>query len=147
GARRRSRRARRLMRALRVEAAAPIGTHPLHLVEVPEPEPAPDEVLVRVHACGCCRTDLHVVAGDLDLPKLPVIPGHQVVGVVVERGAACTTLERGERVGVPWLHRTDGTCRYCRRGQENLCAHAQFTGWTVDGGYADSIVVPETFAV
>ena len=102
---------------------------------------------MRVHACGCCRTDLHVVEGDLDLPHLPVVPGHQVVGHVDALGAGCTRLALDDRVGVPWLHHTDGTCEFCRRGEENLCLDAQFTGWTVDGGYADAILVPEDFAV
>jgi len=135
------------MRAQVLAGAAPIGERPLRLEERPEPEPRADEVRVRVHACGCCRTDLHVCEGDLDLPHLPVIPGHQVVGVVELLGAACTRLTVGARVGVSWLHRTDGTCAACRRGDENLCERAEFTGWTVDGGYADAIVVPEDFAV
>jgi len=135
------------MRALRVTAAAPIATRPLVLTDVPTPEPGPDEVRVRVHACGCCRTDLHVVEGDLDLPRLPVTPGHQAVGVVDARGSACRVLDVGERVGVAWLHRTCGECGFCRRGEENLCTRAAFTGWTVDGGYADAVVVPEAFAV
>ena len=135
------------MRAQRVSAPAPIATRPLTLVDVPEPEPGPGEVRVRVHACGCCRTDLHVVEGDLELPRLPVTPGHQVVGVVDARGPGCRDLEVGERVGVAWLHRTCGECGYCVRGEENLCERAEFTGWTVDGGFADAVVVPEAFAV
>lgn len=135
------------MRALRLDAPAPVGERPLRLVEVPEPVPGPDEVLVHVHACACCRTDLHVVEGDLELSRLPVIPGHQAVGVVAARGARCRDLEVGDRVGVAWLHRTCGRCAFCRRGEENLCEHAAFTGWTVDGGYAEALVVPEAFAV
>jgi propanol-preferring alcohol dehydrogenase len=111
------------------------------------PEPGPDEVRVSVFACACCRTDLHVTEGDLDLPHLPVVPGHQVVGVVDALGERCARLRVGERVGVPWLHRTDTTCEFCRRGEENLCPQALFTGWTVDGGYADAVTVPEDFAV
>jgi propanol-preferring alcohol dehydrogenase len=111
------------------------------------PEPGPDEVRVAVSACACCRTDLHVTEGDLDLPHLPVVPGHQVVGVVDALGERCARLRVGERVGVPWLHRTDTTCEFCRRGEENLCPQALFTGWTVDGGYADAVTVPEDFAV
>jgi propanol-preferring alcohol dehydrogenase len=111
------------------------------------PEPGPGEVRVDVSVCGCCRTDLHVVEGDLDLPRLPVTPGHQVVGRVGALGAGCARLAIGDRVGVTWLHRTDGTCEFCRRGEENLCEHAEFTGWTVDGGYADALTVPEDFAV
>ena len=104
------------MRAWRVEAPAPVATAPLRSADLPVPEPAADEVLVRVHACGCCRTDLHVVEGDLPLPRLPVVPGHQVVGVVEAVGAACSALAPGQRVGVAWLHRTCGACGACRRG-------------------------------
>ncbi|GMU78489.1 MAG: alcohol dehydrogenase [Acidimicrobiia bacterium] len=135
------------MRAQRITAPAPIASRPLELVEVADPEPGPGEVRVRVHACGCCRTDLHVVEGDLELPKLPIVPGHQAVGVVDARGPGCSSLEAGERVGVAWLHRTCGVCAFCRRGEENLCERAELTGWTVDGGYADAVVVPEAFAV
>jgi propanol-preferring alcohol dehydrogenase len=135
------------MRAQQLAAPAPVASRPLRAVEIATPEPAPDEIRVRVHACGCCRTDLHVTEGDLELPHLPVVPGHQVVGAVDAVGHACSELELGRRVGVPWLHRTDGTCPACRRGDENLCEHAQFTGWTVDGGYAEYVTVPEAFAV
>jgi alcohol dehydrogenase, propanol-preferring len=100
-----------------------------------------------VHACGCCRTDLHVVEGDLDLPVLPIVPGHQVVGTVDALGEGCTRLSIGDRVGVAWLHETCGVCLFCRRGEENLCERARFTGWTADGGYADWLTVPEGFAV
>jgi len=135
------------MRAQQLAAPGPIASRPLHAVELPVPEPAPDEVRVRVHACGCCRTDLHVAEGDLDLPYLPVVPGHQVVGVVDAVGAGCRELAAGDRVGVAWLHRTCGVCPACRRGDENLCPDARFTGWTVDGGYAEYVTVPEAFAV
>jgi propanol-preferring alcohol dehydrogenase len=135
------------MRAMELRHPAPIGSQPLVLADRGEPEPTADEVRVRVSACGCCRTDLHVVEGDLDLPRLPIVPGHQVVGVVDALGDACHELALGDRVGVPWLHRTDGTCEFCVRGEENLCEHADFTGWTVDGGYAESLTVPESFAV
>ncbi len=135
------------MRALVLQQAAPIASSPLACVERPVPDPAPGEVRVRVTVCACCRTDLHVVEGDLDLPHLPVVPGHQVVGTVDALGAGCEVLHIGDRVGVPWLHRTCGVCEYCRRGEENLCERALFTGWTVDGGYADALTVPETFAV
>jgi propanol-preferring alcohol dehydrogenase len=135
------------MRAQQVSAAAPIASRPLIAVERADPVPGPGEVRVRVHACGCCRTDLHVVEGDLELPRLPVVPGHQVVGRVDALGDGCTRLSVGDRVGVPWLYHTCGVCEFCRRGEENLCVAADFTGWTVDGGYADNIVVPEDFAV
>jgi alcohol dehydrogenase, propanol-preferring len=135
------------VRAQRLSSAAPIASRPLVAVECPDPEPAPGEVRVRVHACACCRTDLHVVEGDLELPRLPIVPGHQVVGHVDALGADCALLALGDRVGVSWLHRTCGVCEFCVRGEENLCVAADFTGWTVDGGYADAIVVPEAFAV
>jgi len=135
------------MRAQVLRAPAPVARRPLELVERPEPEPGRREARVRVHACGCCRTDLHVVEGDLELTHLPVVPGHQVVGHVEALGPDCTRLRVGDRVGVAWLHWTDGVCGYCRRNEENLCEHATFTGWTVDGGYADALTVPEDFAV
>jgi propanol-preferring alcohol dehydrogenase len=114
--------------------------------EVAPPRPGPHQVLLRVSACGVCRTDLHVVDGDLTRPKLPLIPGHEIVGRVVETGKAVERLAVGERVGVPWLGFTCGTCRYCRAGQENLCDRAEFTGYTLDGGYADYVVADERFA-
>jgi alcohol dehydrogenase, propanol-preferring len=136
-----------MMRAVQLDRPAPIDTRPLALVERDVPEPGPGEVRVRVAVCACCRTDLHVVEGELELPHLPVVPGHQVVGTVEQLGDSCEELQVGDRVGVPWLHRTDGRCEFCLRGEENLCEHAEFTGWTVDGGYADALTVPEAFAV
>lgn len=133
------------MRACQVVSQAPIETRPLELNEVPIPEPLPDEVLIRVHVCGICRTDLHVIEGDLPQKKKPVIPGHQVVGTVERRGSLATLHKPGDRVGVAWLHRTDGQCEFCRSGRENLCINALFTGWTVDGGYAEYIVAPQHF--
>ena len=135
------------IRALELRHSAPIASRPLVFVEREVPEPAAGEVRVRVSACACCRTDLHVVEGDLELTHLPVVPGHQVVGTVDALGDGCELLRLGDRVGVPWLHHTDGDCEYCQRGEENLCEHAEFTGWTVDGGYADALTVPEAFAV
>ena len=136
-----------MIRALVLRAPAPIASQPLELVERDDPVPTAGEVRVRVSACACCRTDLHVVEGDLDLPRLPVVPGHQVVGRVDALGDGCTRLQTAERVGVAWLHRACGRCEFCLRGEENLCELAQFTGWTVDGGYADAVTVPEDFAV
>lgn len=121
----------------------PAGTPPLALREVPEPRPRAGEVLVNVTACGVCRTDLHVVEGEIPLPKVPVIPGHQVVGRVVSGG---TRFAPGTRVGIAWLRSTCGTCADCRRGDENLCLQATFTGYHEDGGYAESAVVPEDYA-
>ncbi|WP_062529877.1 zinc-dependent alcohol dehydrogenase family protein [Demequina rhizosphaerae] len=113
---------------------------------VPDPVPAADELLVRVEACGVCRTDLHVVDGDLPVHRPSVIPGHQVVGTVVGAGEAVRSIDEGDRVGVAWLHRTCGTCRWCRSGRENLCPEATFTGWDHDGGYAELLTVPEAYA-
>jgi propanol-preferring alcohol dehydrogenase len=135
------------MRAQVLEAPAPVDTKPLRLVDREPPEPARGEVRLRVHVCACCRTDLHVVTGELDLPRLPIVPGHQVVGTVEAQGVGCTRLHEGERVGVCWLHWADGVCPYCRAGSENLCEHGLFTGWTADGGYAEAITVPEDFAI
>lgn len=135
------------MRAQVLERADSVTARPLRFVERPEPEPRRGEVRVRVAVCACCRTDLHVVEGDLDLPHLPVVPGHQVVGTVDARGEGCTRLAVGDRVGIAWLHETCGVCEFCRRGEENLCERATFTGWTVDGGYAEACTVPEAFAV
>lgn len=135
------------MRAQVLVRPAPVADRPLRLEEREPPEPAAGEVRVRVHVCACCRTDLHVVEGDLDLPMLPIVPGHQVVGVVDALGEGCTRLAVGDRVGVAWLHDTCGVCDSCRRGEENLCVAAHFTGWTADGGYAEALTVPEAFAV
>lgn len=110
---------------------------PLRLEQAPVPRPSPEQLLIRVHACGVCRTDLHIVDAELSHPKLPLIPGHEIVGTVVQAGERTEGFQVGDRVGVPWLGYTDGTCRYCRRGQENLCDHPLFTGYTIDGGYAE----------
>jgi len=114
---------------------------PLRTREVPTPEPGPGQTLVRVHACGVCRTDLHVVDGELPDPKLPLVPGHQIVGTV----EAGERFAPGKRVGIPWLGWTDGECRYCRSGRENLCDRARFTGYTLDGGYAPYAVADDRF--
>jgi alcohol dehydrogenase, propanol-preferring len=110
-----------------------------------EPKLGPHEVLIRVAACGVCRTDLHIVDGDLTHPKLPLIPGHQVIGKIIAQGPDVARAREGDRVGVPWLGWTDGTCPYCRSGRENLCDHAQFTGYDRDGGYAELIAADERF--
>jgi len=134
-----------IMRACVLETPAPVERNPLVLTDVPTPEPGPGEVLVRVHACGVCRTDLHVVEGELPPRKRPVIPGHQVVGSIESSGPQAGRFRQGTRVGIAWLHHTDGVCEYCRSGRENLCGNATFTGYTVDGGYAEYIVAPESF--
>lgn len=133
------------MKACLLNAPARIETNPLLFTDVPVPNPAKGELLVRVHACGVCRTDLHVIEGELAPLKSPVVPGHQVVGVVEKQGAGTSRYEVGARVGVAWLHHTDGVCEYCRRGEENLCDHPTFTGYSVDGGYAEYVVAPEDF--
>jgi propanol-preferring alcohol dehydrogenase len=115
---------------------------PLLAEELPDPEPGPGQVLLEVECCGVCRTDLHVVDGELTEPKLPLVPGHQIVARVLSGGER---FERGTRVGVPWLGWTDGTCRYCRSGRENLCDLARFTGYDIDGGYAELAVADERF--
>ena len=118
---------------------------PLRPAELPEPEPGPGQVLIEVRACGVCRTDLHILDGELAEPKLPLVPGHQIVGTVRAAGEGAERFAPGERVGVPWLGWTDGECRYCRSGRENLCDHARFTGYDLDGGYAELTVADERF--
>jgi propanol-preferring alcohol dehydrogenase len=124
-----------------------VDNHPLTLTDVDRPEIAPGQLLVRVQVCGVCHTDLHVVEGELRQPKLPVIPGHEIVGVVEAVGAGVTRFQPGARVGIPWLHESDQTCDFCQSGNENLCAAATFTGYTADGGYAEYTTVSEAFAV
>ncbi|OLL31041.1 alcohol dehydrogenase [Burkholderia sp. SRS-W-2-2016] len=117
----------------------------LHERDLPDPQPGPGQILLDVHACGVCRTDLHLVDRELTEPKRPVIPGHEIVGVVAELGAGVTGFAPGERVGVPWLGRTCGQCRYCRSARENLCDDAGFTGYTIDGGYAERTVADSRY--
>src|SRR5579863_6242824 len=133
------------MKACVLAKPAPVESNPLRLVDTPVPALAAGQVLVRVHACGVCRTDLHVVEGELPPRKSPIIPGHQIVGTVEELGAGAHRFSKGARVGIAWLHRTDGTCEYCRAGAENLCEHPAFTGYRVDGGYAEYVVAPQDF--
>jgi propanol-preferring alcohol dehydrogenase len=118
---------------------------PLVLQELPVPEPGPGQVLLRIRACGVCRTDLHIVAGELPGPKLPLVLGHQIVGEVVRAGPGANRFVPGQRVGVPWLGWTCGECRYCRSGRENLCDRARFTGYTLDGGFAEYTVADERY--
>jgi len=133
------------MKACVLRAPAGIETNPLEYAEVAAPQPKSGEVLVRVRACGVCRTDLHVIEGELPPRKSPVIPGHQVVGIVERQGENARRFGIGDRVGIAWLHRTDGTCEYCKKGAENLCDNPMFTGYSVNGGYAEYIVAPEDF--
>jgi len=118
---------------------------PLRPAETPAPEPAAGQVLISVRACGVCRTDLHIVDGELTEPKLPLVPGHQIVGSVAEAGDGAERFAVGQRVGVPWLGWTCGECRYCLSGRENLCDRARFTGYDLDGGYAELAVADERF--
>lgn len=134
------------MRAMVLERNADVTTQPLRLVELPIPKPDAGEVLVRVRVCGVCRTDLHVIEGELPARKLPLVPGHQVVGVVESCGARASRFAAGTRVGIAWLRHTCGVCEYCRGGRENLCKGSLYTGYHADGGYAEYAVVPEDFA-
>ena len=134
------------MRAMSLVAPGPVESRPLAWIEKPAPEPRPDEVLVAVRVCGVCRTDLHLVEGDLAPRRAGVVPGHQVVGTVAARGAAARRFREGDPVGVAWLRRACGACRFCAGGRENLCLAPQFTGWDADGGFAELVAVPEAFA-
>lgn len=134
------------MKAMVLDRQAPVGTGPLLHRDVPVPVPGPGEVRVRVRACGVCRTDLHVIEGDLPPRRLPLIPGHQVVGVVEAGGPGASRFRPGDRVGIAWLRHTCGECGHCRAGRENLCESSRFTGYHADGGYAEHAVVPEAFA-
>ncbi|HEX7931629.1 MAG TPA: zinc-dependent alcohol dehydrogenase family protein [Paraburkholderia sp.] len=129
------------MRAMIFDGTSPI----LHEDDVPDPAPGPGQMLIDIHACGVCRTDLHLVDGELDHPKRPVIPGHEIVGIVAELGAGVTGFAVGDRVGVPWVGRTCGHCRYCLSARENLCDAAAFTGYTIDGGYAERTVADSRY--
>jgi propanol-preferring alcohol dehydrogenase len=134
------------VRAWQLTRPAPIDTSPLTVAERPIPEPGPGEVLVRVSACGICRTDLHIVEGELPLVRSPIVPGHQVIGRVERAGPGAARWSTGDRVGVAWLRATCGRCAYCRRERENLCPDARFTGYHADGGYAEYALVGEDFA-
>jgi alcohol dehydrogenase, propanol-preferring len=129
------------MRAMLFEKAG----QPLRKAELTMPKPGPGQVLIRVRACAVCRTDLHVIDGELTQPKLPLIPGHEIVGIVEEKGESADRFEIGDRVGIPWLGWTCGECSYCLWGRENLCDRARFTGYTIDGGYADYTVADQRF--
>ena len=134
------------MTAMRLEEPDNIEQHPLQVQGAHKPEPGPKQIRIAVNVCGVCHTDLHTVEGDLVLPKLPLTPGHQIVGKVDAVGEEVQRFKKGQRVGVAWLNSTCGICDYCRSGQENLCHEARFTGLDVDGGYAEYAVVDERFA-
>jgi propanol-preferring alcohol dehydrogenase len=129
------------MRAMVLDRAR----QPLRSAELPDPQPVTGQVLISVSACGVCRTDLHIVDGELEKPKLPLVPGHQIVGTMIEPGEGAERFTTGQRIGVPWLGWTCGECRYCRSGRENLCDRARFTGYDVNGGYAELAVADERF--
>lgn len=134
------------MKAWSLNTPSPVSELPLAKIEVPVPTPSEVELLLRVAACGICRTDLHVVEGELPVRRSPLIPGHQIVGRVTALGSRVEGFAIGDRVGVAWLNRTCGVCEFCLAGRENLCEQAMFTGWTVDGGYAEYAVAPAAFA-
>ncbi len=134
------------MKAMLLKEFAPIAENPLELVDLPIPEPGSEDILIRNMVCGVCHTDLHTVEGELPGIKLPIIPGHQVVGTVEKGGENTSRFKKGDRAGVAWLNSACGQCGYCKRGNENLCASACFTGYHVNGGYAEYMVIPEQFA-
>ncbi|HET6987033.1 MAG TPA: zinc-dependent alcohol dehydrogenase family protein [Kribbella sp.] len=135
-----------LMDVWAVERPAPIDDGPLRRVRRTVPEAGPGEVLVKVEVCGICRTDLHLCEGDLEPRRPGVVPGHQAVGAVVDRGSGVDRFENGDRVGIAWLRGTDGVCEFCRSGAENLCPRSTYTGWDADGGFAEYAVVPQDYA-
>ncbi|MBI1368159.1 MAG: zinc-binding alcohol dehydrogenase family protein [Planctomycetes bacterium] len=133
------------MRAMILESTADIESSPLKAVELPDPTPGRGQVRVKVRSCAICRTDLHIIEGDLPEMKRPIVPGHQAVGIVDKLGPGCTRLKTGQRVGIAWLRSTCGECEYCTSGRENLCTDARFTGYHEHGGYAEYAVAPEAF--
>ena len=134
------------MKAMVLPGPAPIEQSPLQLTEMPQPQPGAGQIGIRVRVCGVCHTDLHTVEGELVLPRLPLVPGHQIVGTVDVLGEGVTRFRIGDRVGVAWLHQSCGECEYCRRGDENLCESGRFTGLDVDGGYAEYTLALAAFA-
>ncbi|WP_432856822.1 zinc-binding alcohol dehydrogenase family protein [Amycolatopsis sp. CA-161197] len=135
------------MTAWQVTLPGPMASKPMRRTRVPVPRPAPGEVLVRVLVCGVCRTDLHVAEGDLPVHRQGVTPGHEIVGEVVDAGGGVSGFAPGDRIGIPWLRKTCGRCRYCLRNRENLCTGSRYTGWDTDGGYAEFAVVPAEYAL
>lgn len=135
-----------MMKAMVLNQTADVSSHPLRPYDRPTPTPNSGQVLVKIHVCGVCRTDLHVVEGELSDVRLPLIPGHQAVGTVMQVGSGVSEIKEGDRVGIAWLQGTCGECEFCTSDRENLCLSAQFTGYQVDGGYAEYAVVPARFA-
>src|SRR2546421_7952376 len=133
------------MKACILKSPKSVDDRPLEVTDLPDPKPATDEVLLRVSVCGICRTDLHVVEGELPARRTPLIPGHQIVGEIAMLGSDAKGFELSQRAGVAWLHQTCGVCKFCRSGRENLCERAEFTGWTKDGGYAEYVTAPAAF--
>ncbi len=134
------------MKAMVLRASGPVAGDPLELRDVPVPEIGPEDILIRVRVCGVCHTDLHAVEGELPETKYPLVPGHEVVGVVERVGESAGRFKAGKRVGAAWLRSTCGTCRFCRSGRENLCESARFNGYHADGGYAEFMAMPEKYA-
>jgi propanol-preferring alcohol dehydrogenase len=134
------------MKAMVLDHTGDVSSHPLQFRDQPIPAPQPGQVLIKVHVCGVCRTDLHVIEGELPDPALPLIPGHQTVGAVVQVGSEVSEVKEGDRVGIAWLQGTCGRCEFCASGRENLCLKATFTGYQANGGYAEYAVVPARFA-
>jgi propanol-preferring alcohol dehydrogenase len=133
------------MDSLILQKNARIETGPLSFQDMPIPKPEPDELLIKVKACGVCHTDLHIIEGEIPLHKTPIVPGHEIIGIVEEAGKGVKSFKKGDRVGIPWLYSTCGKCQFCRDGRENLCENARFTGYDVDGGYAEYIIGLEDF--
>jgi propanol-preferring alcohol dehydrogenase len=134
------------MKAKLLNNFALIDQNPLELTDVPKPEPGTEDILIRINVCGVCHTDLHTIEGELPEVKLPIIPGHQIVGIIEKTGSHATRFNVGDRVGVAWLYSTEDDCKYARQGKENLCDSARFTGYHENGGYAEYITIPEKFA-
>lgn len=134
------------MKAMLLNKFALIDQSPLELTDVPMPEPGAEDILIRINVCGVCHTDLHTIEGELPDVKLPIIPGHQIVGIVEKMGSEASRFKEGDRVGVAWLYSTEENCRYAQQGKENLCDNARFTGYHVNGGYTEYIVISEKFA-
>ncbi len=134
------------MKAMLLNEFAPIDQNPLVLSDVPKPKPETEDILIRINVCGVCHTDLHTIEGELPDVKLPIIPGHQIVGTIEKTGSNTFRFSEGDRVGVAWLYSTEDDCKYAKQGKENLCDNARFTGYHVNGGYAEYITIPEKFA-